>query len=294
VREPDCYRVHANGIELALYEWRPERDLGLPPVFLAHATGFHARCWDQVAAALPEFRVLAIDMRGHGRSDRPAPPYDWRFFGEDVAAVAAQLGLEGAIGAGHSKGGHALIIAAAHDPARWSALLLVDPVVMPREFYGRAPVAEHFAARRRDHWSSPDEMFERFKDRPPFVTWQPQVLRDYCEHGLVPDPAGAGYVLACPPAIEAAVYAGSTSADPYPYVARVQTRVRVLRARRRGEDPLGEARTDMSSSPTAPDLASHFARGEDVYLPDYSHFMAMEDPGLIARHIRELAGGAAS
>ena len=47
---------------------------------------------------------------------------------------------------------------------------------------------------------------------------------------------------------------------------------------------------DMSSSPTAPDLASHFEHGEDVYLPEYSHFMPMEDPGLVARHVLELLG----
>jgi len=61
--------------------------------------------------------------------------------------------------------------------------------------------------------------------------------------------------------------------------------VRVLRAKER----TGEVTVDMSGSPTAPDLASHFRHGEDVYLPQYSHFMPMEDPELIARHVRELA-----
>ena len=50
---------------------------------------------DQVIALLPEYHCYAIDLRGHGRSSKPAPPYDWRFFGEDVAAVGAALATSG-------------------------------------------------------------------------------------------------------------------------------------------------------------------------------------------------------
>jgi hypothetical protein len=44
----------------------------------------------------------------------------------------------------------------------------------------------------------------------------------------------------------------------------------------------------MRSSPTAPDVASHFRHGEDVPLPQYTHFMPMEDPPMVARHILDL------
>jgi pimeloyl-ACP methyl ester carboxylesterase len=62
--------------------------------------------------------------------------------------------------------------------------------------------------------------------------------------------------------------------------------VRVLRARPR--DPSDPA-ASFSGSPAAEDLASWFPRGEDVFLPEYSHFIPMEAPGLIARHVAELA-----
>jgi pimeloyl-ACP methyl ester carboxylesterase len=274
-------RLHVNGIDLALFEWPGDG----PAILFAHATGFHARCWDQVIARLPGRHCYALDMRGHGRSDRPEPPYHWRRFGEDVAAVARELGLRGATGVGHSKGGHAVTVAAALEPGAFGRLLLVDPVILPREAYGRSRMGEdHFAARRRNHWASPQEMVDRFKDRPPFSGWDPAVLRDYCEYGLLPAPSGHGYELACPPAIEAAVYAGSASDDPYEEIASIDVPVRVLRARSRR----GAGATDMSGSPTAPDLASHFRHGEDVYLPENTHFIPMEDPGLVARHILEL------
>ncbi|HEX6030819.1 MAG TPA: alpha/beta hydrolase [Tepidiformaceae bacterium] len=279
--QPTESRLHVNGLDLAVFEWPGDGT----PVFFAHATGFHARCWDQVIARLPGRRCIAIDLRGHGRSDKPAPPYVWRSFGEDVAAVARQLAFDGYIAVGHSKGGHAITLAAALEPGIFSRLILIDPVIMAREMYGRAPMEEHFAARRRNHWASPGEMFERFRDRPPFNAWDPAVLRDYCDHGLLPDPDGDGYVLASPPRIEAAVYAGSAGTDIYDEIASLDIPVRVLRARTRQESgPM-----DMSGSPTTPDLASHFKHGEDVPVPQHSHFIPMENPALVARQILEFS-----
>jgi pimeloyl-ACP methyl ester carboxylesterase len=274
-----------DGISLCLFEWPGEG----PPIFFAHATGFHARCWDQVVARLPGRQCFALDLRGHGRSDKPDPPYVWRNFGQDVAAVAAALGLEGALAVGHSKGGHAVTLAAALRPGAFAALLLVDPVIVTKAAYEGfrrlEPGEQHFAARRRNDWDSPGEMHERFKDRPPFSLWDPAVLRDYCDYGLLPE--GDHYVLACPPAIEAAVYAESAGTDIYAELATITAPVRILRARPRVMQP-GEMPRDMSASPTAPDLARHFANAEDVPLPGLTHFIPMQDPGLVARHIREM------
>ncbi len=282
--EPRAFRVPGEGVELQAYAWEGDG----PAVLFAHATGFHARCWDAVIRRLPGIRAYAIDMRGHGLSEKPAPPYRWSHFGRDVAAAARELGLRGALGVGHSKGGHAVVRAAALEPGAFGALLLVDPVIGPRGFRRVMGEDEHFAARRRNEWTSPGEMFERFRGREPFSRWAPEVLRDYCAYGLVPNPDGGGYVLACPPRIEAAVYAGAYSDpegdDVYDAVAAVRVPVRVLRARGRAEG----APLDMSGSPTAPDLARHFALGEDVPVPQYSHFIPMEDPAFVAAQVREM------
>jgi hypothetical protein len=128
-------------------------------------------------------------------------------------------------------------------------------------------------------------MFESFKDRRPFSLWDPAVLRDYCQYGLVPNPAGEGYVLACPPWAEAATYAGSAGGDIYRELQSLDIPVRILRARPRTEDYA----MDMSASPTFPDLARHFKHGEDVPLPHLTHYIPMQEPGLVAKHIREMA-----
>src|SRR5262249_21764429 len=157
-----------------------------------------ARCWDQIVAHLPGRHCYAIDVRGHGHSSKPAPPYRWRNFGADVAGIATQLGLSGAIGVGHSMGGHAVTLASALKPNIFSKLLLIDPVIRAKGTYVGPWTQAQFVAKRRNDWDSPQEMFARFENRIPFVEWDRAVLHDYCEYGLIKN--GVGYMLACPPA----------------------------------------------------------------------------------------------
>jgi lipase len=272
-------RIPVNGVELALWEW-PGKD---PAVFFCHATGFHGRCWDQVIARLPGRHCYAIDTRGHGRSSKPAPPYLWRNFGEDAAEIASMLGLVGAIGVGHSMGGHAVTLAAALRPEVFSSLLLLDPVIRPRDGYVGAWRESHFVAKRRNRWASPQEMFDRFKDRAPFAAWNRAVLRDYCDYGVLPD--SDGFVLACPPHIEAYVYENSPmpASNIYPEIDSIRIPVRVVRSVK----PVDPADI-MSRSPTAPDLASNFAHGADICVAEYSHFIPMEGPEFVAKLIGDL------
>ena len=178
---PALTTMAVNGLDLAVWEWPGDG----PPILFAHATGFHGRCWDAVIRRLPGRRAIALDLRGHGRSAKPDPPYRWRDFGEDVAEVARQLELRGAVGVGHSMGGHSMVIAAARRrPSRRSC----SSTPSRPEFYGPPQRGDSsYIAKRRNEWSSPEEMIERFRGRPPFVHWDPEVLRDYCEFGLLPE-----------------------------------------------------------------------------------------------------------
>lgn len=271
--------VGVDGAEIALWE-RPGRE---PAILLCHATGFHARCWDSVADQIGAQRAIAMDMRGHGRSSKPVPPIRWRTFGEDVAAVSTAIGLSGALAAGHSMGGHSLVLAASLAPGAFRELILLDPVIMPESRYGGAITTPHFARKRRNRWSSWREMFDRLRPRSPFDGWDVQVLEDYCEHGLLPAPDGDGFVLACPPDIEGSIYEQSLSpeSDIYPEIAKVSVPVTVIRSHR---PTLSGPPIDMMASPTAPDLASRFERGQDSVV-EYSHFIPMEAPEFVADQI---------
>lgn len=282
--------VEVGGARFCVYEW--PGDAALPPVVFCHATSFHGRVWDQTILALralqPGRRCLAMDTRGHGRSAKEMSANPWPQAAQDLVAVTAALGLCGALGVGHSFGGHSLVRAAAAAPWCFAALVLLDPTVFPRSAYGvrRMPeVMINVTRKRRNVWASPAEMEARFAPRSPFIRWQTPVLRDYCAWGLEPDGAG-GYRLACSPDTEAAIYATGSLAENgavYDDVASLDIPVRVVRC---GIVRHGAEGADMMlSSPTAPDLAAAFRHGEDIVLADTSHFIPMEAPGRIAELI---------
>jgi pimeloyl-ACP methyl ester carboxylesterase len=111
------------GLKLSYREWSGQ---GAPIAFL-HGLASNARIWDQVAARLaPRFRVVAVDQRGHGQSDKPPDGYDFETVVADASAAFERLGIVRPVLVGHSWGGNvALHFAADADPPP-RALVLVD------------------------------------------------------------------------------------------------------------------------------------------------------------------------
>jgi non-heme chloroperoxidase len=95
------------GVLLHAGEWgNPE---GTPILFL-HGWSQSHLCWArQVESSLAaEFRLVAVDLRGHGMSEKPLEPAaytDPQLWADDVAAVVEQLGLERPVLVGWSYGG---------------------------------------------------------------------------------------------------------------------------------------------------------------------------------------------
>jgi len=281
---PVEHRVRANGIEIAWFEWG--RGARGPTFLLAHATGFHARCWDPVIRRLGDRHVIAVDLRGHGRSEKTEITH-WKAFGEDLAAFVRALDLRNLVGVGHSMGGHALTEAAAANPDRFRCLVLIDPVIASPDAYGGGGWMitslggePHPTAKRKRHFDSPEAMIERFRDRPPYAGFDPEALRAYCTYGLLPGADGEGFELACPPELEASIYLTShTNPGVHRSVRALEIPVLVVRAK---EPPPDRSVMDFSSSPTWPGLVHEFRKGREVHLADKSHFLPMEIPQLVA------------
>lgn len=268
--------------DICYFEWG-QAGSGLS-VLLLHATGFHARCWDRVVAAFPEAtHVVAVDQLGHGRSAKPEKLESWNQIAGATTELVDDLGIGFDIGVGHSMGAHCLLQSSVARPLSFKKLVLIDPVIMEQEVYQNPPdysLSENMTRKRRNNWASVDEMYERFRDRHPYRLWDMAVLRDYCEFGLLADGEG-GLVLACPPAVEGAVYGTSAALDPWPLIKKVDQPVSVLRAPKLD---LKEG-FDFASSPTPDHLADAFANGSDIYIPELTHFMPMQDPERIANLI---------
>jgi pimeloyl-ACP methyl ester carboxylesterase len=101
---------------------------GTPAVLCLHGLASNARWWDLVAGRLaPRRRVVAVDQRGHGRSERPDGGYGFDEVVADVEALQAALGLSGVVLAGHSWGAWvALCHAAAAAPGVVAGVVCVD------------------------------------------------------------------------------------------------------------------------------------------------------------------------
>ena len=282
--------VDLDGIRLCYFEsGREYQEEGT--YLLVHATGFHARCWDRTIDYLGARHVVALDIRGHGRSDKKGP-YTWDVFGRDLQNFITALDLKKIVGAGHSMGGHSVTQAASMLPLRFVRLVLIDPVIMAPEIYNGSEYIHnawldedggHPVARRRNFFRDARDMFEHFAGREPFSLWREDALRDYCNFGLLPEPNGDGYVLACPPKVEASVYMGNSTTDVHQHIEKVEIPVVVLRAR---QDTTDRTLMDFSRSPTWDQLAGEFKQGTDVYLPQLTHFIPMQDPQLTASYLK--------
>ncbi len=100
---------------------------GPPSVVAVHGITASSRAWLPVARALGERAgLVAVDLRGRGRSNGLPGPYGIDAHVRDVLAMIDALGLERAVLAGHSLGAYIVARFAASHPDRVRSLVLVD------------------------------------------------------------------------------------------------------------------------------------------------------------------------
>lgn len=110
-----------------------------PVVVLVHAIGTSIEMWaPQVPVLSRDFRVLSIDLRGHGHSPVPPGPYAMGELADDVIAVLDNEGIERASVCGLSLGGMVALTIAAAAPERLDRLIAACVVAVPP-----APAAWH-------------------------------------------------------------------------------------------------------------------------------------------------------
>jgi len=109
-----------------------------PPVVFVHSFAGNASQWESQIAHLKKLRrVVALDLRGHGKSAAPVDPgeYAVEALAGDIAAVVDHLRLTRFVLVGHGLGGAASVAYAARSPARVDMVVLID---VP----GRIPAAQ--------------------------------------------------------------------------------------------------------------------------------------------------------
>ncbi|MCW8101706.1 alpha/beta fold hydrolase [Streptomyces tauricus] len=94
---------------------------------LLHGLAGHAGEWDVLAQSLrSRYRIVALDQRGHGGSERHPQDVSRAAYVADVIALADQLALQRPVLVGQSLGGHTAMLTAAAHPGLVRALVLIE------------------------------------------------------------------------------------------------------------------------------------------------------------------------
>ncbi len=202
--------------EISYLEWETSG----PPLHFAHANGFNGETYRALLQPLADrFHIFAWDARGHGFTSLPADPArgaQWTAYRDDLLQFLERVCGELAILAGHSMGGTVSVMAAALRPACARAVVLAEPVLIPRRAWlarfwngNPEPNLADRAAQRRDTFPSFDAALAAYRGRGAFKAWPDEMLAGYLKGGLRIDAATGEARLACAPAWEAASFRGT-------------------------------------------------------------------------------------
>lgn len=156
-----------------------------PAMVLVHANPFDHRLWLYQTAHFSQFfRVIATDLRGYGRSDKPTAPYSFADVAGDVLAICRAEGVERAVLGGASIGSKVALWLGLERPEMFPALILVGGGAgRARSYDARIEGYREndLASYRRDHmaelvapgfWETPigRHLFESFLANSPWLS----------------------------------------------------------------------------------------------------------------------------
>lgn len=105
-----------------------DRGAGKPAFVFVHGwTCNRTSCAPQATYFAQRHRVVSVDLRGHGESDKPQGPYPIAAYADDLAYMIEQLDLGQVVAVGYSMGALAVLQLAAASPDRVAAIVMIDP-----------------------------------------------------------------------------------------------------------------------------------------------------------------------
>lgn len=117
-----------DGIQLAYVEWGK---IGHNPVILIHGYTDSSRAWSLIAPYLNDRHFIAVDLRGHGNSEKTKDGFNLTSFAKDMCELLDALGIEKADFIGHSLGSMTSAAFAIYHANRVNRVILVSTAVQP-------------------------------------------------------------------------------------------------------------------------------------------------------------------
>lgn len=241
------------------------------------ASGGYRVFWEPLCE---HYEVVAVDLRGHGRSDAgPPEAHNWPRLTADLDALYDELeralGPRHTVGAMHSLGAVASLLQMKRGESRWDALALFDLSSAPPD--GDPLSANHAvemadraarARQRRARFDDPAELAGQFARADRVGDWQGDAPMDMARAVLRQSPTG--WELSCHPEREAAIYLGNTDMGLWNVLADPTCPVLVV-----GGDPF----IPGALTPSRSCYAAHLATGVPyAHVPGTGHFLQLEAP----------------
>lgn len=277
---------------IPLLELQPGKDPSAT-LHLYHANGIPPETYRVLVDALDDdLRVVSLYARPMWNPPVSPNGFDsWRIMADDLLRGLDEHGLDRVIGVGHSMGGTTTMLASIKQPQRFTGIILLDPVLMPRRFLWlmrvlraiigyNIPLAD-MARNRRRTWESAEAAFTRYRGRAMFERWPDQALRDYIDS--ISRPVGdnsSALELIYPPEWEARIYE-TMPVDVWQHVPKITVPTLVICG---------------AESDTFRPLSAHLWRKlrpdiNVISIPDATHFVPVEAVEAVASAMGEFIRG---
>jgi pimeloyl-ACP methyl ester carboxylesterase len=245
-----------------------------------HPNGLCAGFFDPLARRLTDtYRVIGVDLRGHGGSDPPASRTGLAYaaLAGDVIAVLDRLGVTECRALGESLGGGVGVVVDRLRPGLVRHLMLCEAIAFQSSaFVSNPPAGEggpgnpmsEMTRARRAVWPDREVVRARYAGRPPFDVVAPEALDAYLRWGFF-DRADGQVELACAPETEAAIYEVSAEPDgaatAFAHLGQMRGRVTVCHGSTSYlPAPWFQAQADAAGAPLHTVDGGHFFLQEDT------------------------------
>lgn len=263
-----------NGLRLHYLEWGV---LGMPPLVLLHGIARVARSFDHLVSYFSrDYRVIAVDMRGHGDSDwHPQGAYMVEDYVADIEALIAHLGLMNLVVWGNSTGGRVAQMIGGRHPELVAAVIAEDvgperPAAVSNRRAGRM-------AREAEGWATREELLAQVKADNPRTA--DALLDALVRHGSKCSTDGRVILKR-----DSRILDGFVPTDLWATISRISAPVLYL---------LGGA-SDIVPPATQVRLAQTLPQARIVTMPGLGHYPSDENPAaavaIVQRFLAEARG----
>jgi len=185
-------------------------------ILMLHANAYTPLCYKQMMSSISGYQFYLPYQRPLWPDSNPKKLKTWHHLVDDLIEHMDHKNHRDMIGMGHSLGGIVCWLAAIKRPELFSRLILIDPVILPRQYTRWLSLVPYWlkrkflpiikiAEKRTDQWHSAEEAKSYFLSKKIFQRFDERVLEDFIAHGLTQEDSFLR--LTYPKAWEARIYA---------------------------------------------------------------------------------------